>query len=151
MLSIIVAFDENRLIGDGLNLPWRIKEDLQNFKNITTGHTIVMGRKTFDSIGKPLPNRKNIVLTRDKRFSFNDVITINDIEEIFNLSKDEEVFIIGGREIYNYFIDKVDRYYISHIKGIYKGDIYFPEINLQNFKVIEEKEYKDFIFKIYEK
>jgi dihydrofolate reductase len=151
MLSIIVAFDENRLIGDGLNLPWRIKEDLQNFKNITTGHTIVMGRKTFDSIGKPLPNRKNIVLTRDKSFSFNNIITINDIEEIFNLSKDEEVFIIGGREIYNYFIDKVDRYYISHIKGIYKGNIYFPEINLQNFKVIEEKEYKDFIFKIYEK
>ncbi|TDT71761.1 dihydrofolate reductase/dihydrofolate reductase (trimethoprim resistance protein) [Hypnocyclicus thermotrophus] len=151
MLSIIVAFDENRLIGDGINLPWKIKEDLQNFKNITTGHTIVMGRKTFDSIGKALPNRKNIVLTRDKKFSFDGIITINNIEEVFDLSKNEEVFIIGGREIYTYFINKVDRYYISHIKGSYTGDIYFPDVNLQNFKIIKEKEYKKFTFKIYEK
>lgn len=137
MINIIVAMDLKNTIGKDNQLPWYIPSDLKHFKKITTGHTIVMGRKTFESIGKPLPNRDNIILTKNENYVVKGCMVCNSIEEIFSLSKDKEIFIIGGAEIYKIFLPYTDKLYITLIHDKFDGDTFFPRIKFSEWELIE--------------
>ena len=159
MFSIIVAIGKNREIGKENKLLWHIPEDLKNFKKITTDKTVIMGRKTFESIGKPLPKRKNIILSKngEKELSKEKGIEIyQNLEKLINDYKDseEEIFIIGGEQIYKEFLQKelISRMYISYVDfSDLEADAYFPEINYENWKIAEEKVYDNWKFCMYEK
>lgn len=142
MLSIIVAVAENNSIGKDNNLLWRLPGDLKRFKEITDGNTIVMGRKTFLSLPKVLPNRHHIVITRDKNFSIDDknVTVINSLETILEkYSKNpEEVFIIGGGEIYASFFPYVEKIYLTKVYKNFNGDTFFPEIDYSKWEKVYE-------------
>ena len=127
MITIVVARDIFGLIGKDNTLPWHCKEDLQRFKSITIGKTIVMGRKTFESLPKMLPNRKHIVLTRNENFNHEGVEVFHSVDDLL-ASYQEDLYIIGGAEIYNQFIDKYDVIEMTVIKGDYDGDTYFPDL-----------------------
>lgn len=129
-LSIIVAMSSNRAIGINNTLPWHLSEDLKHFKTLTTGHTIIMGRKTYESIGKPLPNRRNIVVTRNLNTFYDGVEIVHSLEDAFSISSnDEEVFIIGGSNIYEQSLNLVKHLYITEIKKAFEGDAFFPKID----------------------
>lgn len=135
MLSLIVAMSQNNVIGDKNKLLWNLKEDLRRFKEITTGHPIIMGRKTYESIGKPLPNRKNIIVSRSD-INIDGCIVVHSIEEAINMfPNDEEIFIIGGAEIYKQTIEKVDKMYLTVILEDYEGDAFFPYINFNMWNI----------------
>ncbi|MCS6104956.1 dihydrofolate reductase [Clostridium botulinum] len=144
MLSIIVAIAKNNVIGNDNKLIWHISEDLKRFKEITSGKTIVMGRKTFESLPGVLPNRKHIILTRDKNFKVNSecVEIIYDFDELLNKYKnsDTEVFIIGGGEIYKQLLPHTHKLYLTKINKDFDGDTYFPQINYDDFKVDYESD-----------
>ena len=143
MLSIIVAISENNVIGKDNKLLWHLPEDLKRFKTLTTGHTIIMGRKTFESLGKVLPNRKHIVITRDMNYRVDNeaVEIIHDISEVQNYIEDkEENFIIGGAIIYSQLIDKAQKMYITMIHKKYDGDAYFPKIKEEEWKIVEKEQ-----------
>lgn len=136
LISMIAAHDQNRLIGEDNWMPWDIPNDLGYFKAMTTGKTIVMGRKTFASFGKPLPNRHNIVLTRDKHFQAAGCEIYHDISVLLEKLQhigDEEVIIIGGGEIYQFFLPYADRLYITYIDDAFDGDTYFPAYELSDW------------------
>jgi dihydrofolate reductase len=127
-LSAIVAMTPERVIGKDGDLPWHLPEDLKFFKRQTSGHPIVMGRKTFDSIGRPLPKRQNIVITRDPSWEHEGVSTIHRPEELSALELQEPfVFIIGGAEIYRLFLPHLDELIITHVHESHSGDTIFPE------------------------
>ncbi len=127
-LTAIVAMTEDRVIGARGALPWHLPSDLAFFKRTTSGHPIVMGRKTFESIGRPLPERRNIVLTRDSAWSAKGVEVIRDPGDLEKLADlDGTVFVIGGSEIYAAFMHQLDELLISHVIGNYEGDTWFPE------------------------
>ncbi|WP_226681674.1 dihydrofolate reductase [Sutcliffiella horikoshii] len=144
MISIIVATDRNNLIGKDNDLPWRIPADLAYFKKITMGSTIVMGRKTYESIGKPLPNRRNIILSRQE-FHADGCETFHSLEEVQRLNKDdEELFIIGGAHIFKEALPIADLLYLTYIDEEFEGDTYFPEVNEHDWELIStEKGIKD--------
>lgn len=151
MLELIVAYDENRLIGRGMELPWKISEDLKHFKNLTTGNRIIMGRVTFESIGRILPNRENIVLSR-KEFKADGVKSYKSVEELMiNLDDQKRNFVIGGSKIYESLLPYVDVLHISHVKGKFEGDVYFPQIDLSNWEIIGKTEYEEFVYIEYKK
>lgn len=129
MISIIAAVDEKRGIGKNGKLPWHIPEDLQRFKEITTGHTVIMGRITFESIGKPLPNRVNIVITSQPQLisPSNDLISVSSLDEAIEKAGGGEIFIIGGGEIFNLAISKADKLYLTQIEGDFNCDTFFPD------------------------
>jgi dihydrofolate reductase len=127
MIRIIVAMSKNRVIGDSNTLIWHLPEDLKRFKQLTTDNTIVMGRKTYESIGKPLPNRRSIIITRDPEYSIEGCEVVNSLEEALLLSN-SDCFIIGGGEIYRHAIDIADRIYLTLIDKEFEGDTSFPEI-----------------------
>lgn len=139
-ISIIVAMDNKRVIGRDNQLPWHLPEDLKRFKQITMGHPIVMGRKTFASIGKTLPGRENIVLSKNPDFQSEGVTLAKNFDEILLRSqKGEEIFIIGGAEIFKMALPHVSKIYLTLIDDEFEGDVFFPEINLkEKFKVAEE-------------
>ena len=142
MLSIIVAISENNVIGKDNKLLWHLPEDLKRFKELTTGHTIIMGRKTFESLGRILPNRKHIVITRDTNYKVenNNVEIMNDIQEIDKYVNDnEENFVIGGAIIYSQLIKKAQKMYITKIYKKFEGDAYFPKIDENEWEIIETK------------
>jgi len=129
-LSIIVAMSSNRVIGVNNSLPWHLSEDLKHFKTLTTGHTIIMGRKTYESIGKPLPNRRNIVISRNLNAFYGGVEVVHSLEDAFSTSSnDEKVFIIGGSNIYEQSLHLAEHLYITEIKKAFEGDAFFPEID----------------------
>lgn len=142
-ISIITAFDKNRVIGYKNSLPWSIPEDLQYFKSITMGYTIVMGRKTFESIGKALPERKNCVLSKNYHNFPKGIISFKDYRDVLEMSKKERVFIIGGAEIYKLFLPYSSELYITHIEDSFKGDVYFPKVDNKEWKMEWTKEKKD--------
>ncbi len=151
-LALIAGMTKERVIGKGNDLPWHIGEDLKNFKQITEGQTVVMGKNTLDSIGKPLPNRNNVVLSAEKiRIEGVDVCT--SISEALEKAKSyrKKVFIIGGASVYAQMIDLVDTMYISYIKNDYEGDVLFPEFNEAEWERVEEKDFKDFLFVTYKR
>ncbi|WP_440682757.1 dihydrofolate reductase [Cysteiniphilum halobium] len=161
MLSIIVAYDQKQGIGIKNSLPWKLSNDLKNFKKLTENNYIVMGRKTFDSIGQALPNRKNIILTRKKNYTQDNCAIIHDIEHILNLAKEKphhEIFIIGGAEIYAAFLPFVDRLYITKVHTIKESDAFFPRWQESQFKRIGQRSYQrdqnnecDFDFEVWER
>ena len=141
-LSIIVAMSENRVIGRNNQLPWHLPADLKRFKQLTTSHTIVMGRKTFDSIGKPLPNRRNIVITRDRAFQALGVEVAHSLDEAVALTKhEEEVFIAGGAEIFREAASGADRMYITLVHAQVDGDVFFPEIDWDEWTLLEDQKH----------
>lgn len=137
MLIAIVAMDPNRLIGRDGTLPWHLPEDLAFFKKTTSGHPIVMGRKTFESIGRPLPKRRNIVLTRDRNWSYEGVDVIHSPEEI--PVSDEKIFVIGGAEIYAALAPHIDEWLVSHVHEIHEGNTHLApfEADFPNVEVVE--------------
>ena len=141
MLSIIVAKAKNNIIGKDNKLIWHLPEDLKRFKELTTGHTIIMGRKTFESLGKVLPNRKHIVFTQNPNFEIKDenVQVVHSMLEIQEYIEDEnENFVIGGAQIYASLISKCDKLYITQINKDFIGDSYFPNINENEWEIIEK-------------
>lgn len=138
--SIIVAIGERNEIGKDNDLLWRISADLKRFKAITTGNTIVMGRKTFDSLPKgALPNRRNIVLSHQD-LKIDNVEVFQDIESIAKATEnDEQVFIIGGASLYNSFIDKVKRVFLTKVHSTFEADVFFPEVNWNEWKTVQEE------------
>ena len=154
-ISMIAAMGPKREIGLGNKLLWHIKSDLQNFKKITTGKIVVMGRKTFESIGRPLPNRENIVITRNTDFSAEGVEVIHDplmlldyvLDKEEQLGENLEVMIIGGAEIYSLYLPYASKLYLSHVSS-YAGDAdaYFPEFNKAEWESVYREEFPEFIF-----
>lgn len=143
MLSIIAAISENNVIGKDNKLLWHLPEDMKRFKTLTTGHTIIMGRKTFESLGRILPDRKHIVLTRDMSYNIDSdwVKVIHNIDELEEYINDkEENFVIGGALIYNQLMSKAQKMYITKIHKSYEGDSYFPKISEEEWKIVEEKQ-----------
>ena len=134
---------KNRVIGDSNTLIWHLPEDLKRFKQLTTGNAIVMGRKTYESIGKPLPNRRNIIITRDINYSVNGCEVVNSLEEAFLLTGGD-CFVIGGGEIYKQFFPHIKRIYVSLVDGEYVGDTYFPEYNSDEWKCLFEEQKEGF-------
>ena len=142
MLSIIAAKAENNVIGKDNKLIWNIPDDLKRFKSLTTGHTIIMGRKTFESLGKVLTNRFHIVLSNDKNYKMDNpnVKVINNISELDKYIYDkEEHFVIGGAMIYNLLISKCNKLYITQIEKKFCGDTFFPEVKENEWKIVKEE------------
>lgn len=161
-VSIIVATSLNHAIGKDNQLLWHLPADLKFFKTTTMGCPVVMGRKTFQSIGRTLPGRKNIVITRDNSFNADkqyDLITVGSIDEaLVKLHAEQEVFIIGGGEIYKQSIDLVDTIYITLVNTVIDGDVYFPEIDKSKYDLVweekhlaDEKNKFDYTFQKFEK
>ena len=160
MFSIIAAIGNNNEIGKNNKLLWHIPEDLKKFKEITQGKTVVMGRNTFESIGKPLPNRHNIVLSKNSKLFSNNCNEKLEIYDDFSKivkkyrNSDEEVFIIGGAQIYKKALESgiVEKLYISHIDfSDNEADTYFPKIDYNAWKKVEENEYAGWKFCVYKK
>ena len=158
ILSIISAIAKNNEIGQKNALLWSMPADLKHFKETTSGHPVIMGQKTFESLGigpngepgRPLPNRRNIVLTKDENFKREGIEIVYSLEELDELLKnttqeDEEVFVIGGGQIYKLFIDKADKLYITHVDAEFPdADTFFPIIDSSKWqKVSEEKHFPD--------
>jgi len=141
MIILVVARDVFGLIGKDNKLPWHCKEDLQRFKSITMGKRIVMGRKTFESLPKMLDGRQHIVLTRNEDFSHEDVEVFHSVDDLLvTYQGKEDLYIIGGAEIYNQFIDKFDIIEMTVMKGEYDGDTYFPDLPKvpTSMKIVEQ-------------
>lgn len=149
-ISMIAALDENRGIGKKNKLLWHIPEDMKRFRTLTKGHPIIMGRKTHESIGKPLPERTNIIVTRNKNFKKEGCIVCNSLEQALEKAcqiDKNEVFIIGGGEIYKQGIKFSAKLYLTFVKGTYEADSFFPDY--KNFTKItrkEEKTYKNYAY-----
>jgi len=133
ILSLIVATAENNVIGKANTMPWHLPADLAYFKKTTLGKPIIMGRKTFESIGRPLPNRQNIVVTRDVSYQAEGIDIVDSIEKALSLvSEAEEVMVIGGGTVYQSCLAQADRLYITHIHAKIEGDTYFPDYDREN-------------------
>ncbi|WP_394121697.1 dihydrofolate reductase [Planococcus donghaensis] len=141
MISLMVAHDQNRVIGIDNELPWHIPADLAYFKEHTIGKGIVMGRNTYESIGRPLPKRRNIVVTRNDDYEAEGVDVVHNIQDAVKLAKEvhEEVMIIGGEQIFNSVLDDADRLYITLVHQSFEGDTYFPEYG-REWKLVSESE-----------
>lgn len=142
MLSIIVAIAKNNVIGKDNKLIWHLPEDLKRFKRLTTNHNIIMGRKTFESLGRVLPNRKHIVLCNDMKLDINDenVEIMDNIDKLKEYEEaEEENFVIGGATIYKLLLPRANKLYITKINQEFEGDVYFPEIDESIWKVVETK------------
>ena len=141
-VSSIVAISENHVIGKDNKLLWYLPNDLKHFKEITSGHTIIMGRKTFDSVGKPLPKRRNIIITRQD-IAIEGCEVVKSIEAALELCKDEkEVFIVGGAEIYKQSMKFTDRIYLTIVHQNFEGDSFFPEINKEEWKEVSSEDFE---------
>ncbi len=140
LLSIIVAMDEQNTIGINNTLPWRLPSDLKRLKAITMGKPIIMGRKTYDSIGRPLPGRHNIVLTRDPSFSPEGVTVVNNPEAALEaVASDNEAIVFGGANIYQVFLPKVQRIYLTRVHTKVTGDSFFPSLEGAEWQLVEEE------------
>lgn len=139
-LSIIVACSKNRVIGRDLQLPWRLPDDLRRFKSLTIGHPVIMGRKTFDSIGRPLPGRENIVITRQQGYCPAGVKVVHSLEEALSFcSSASQAFIIGGGEIYQLALSRVRWIYLTWVDVEIEGDAFFPDWSQENFVQVSEE------------
>jgi dihydrofolate reductase len=151
-IAIVVAFANNQVIGKDNKLLWHLPADMRFFKNLTSGHIIIMGRKTYDSIGKPLPNRENIVISRDEKLSIEGCIVVNSLEKAIekakeineSLSKENKktAFVIGGEQIYKLAIGLAHKLYITKIKANFEGDAFFPKFDFDNWEITEKIDHK---------
>ena len=162
-ISLIVAKAQNDAIGKDNDLLWRIRDDLKRFKKLTSHHVVIHGRKSYESIGKPLPNRSNIVITSSKSYQAPGAFVCHTFDEAINLAKKlehhGEIFVIGGAEIYRQSLPYVNRMYISEVKADFPdADVFFPKLSLEEWQCVERQEYQksefnefDFDFLIWEK
>ncbi len=142
-LSLIVATDEENGIGKNNQLLWHLPNDLKFFKKTTSGHTIIMGRKTYDSIGKPLPNRRNIVISRQADLQIEGVETYTDLANaIASCAHEQEYFVIGGGEIYKQALAHVKQIYLTKVAGTFNADTFFPTLNALEWEVIYKEEHQ---------
>jgi len=142
VLKILVAFDENRVIGKNNALIWHLPADLKRFKALTTGHVIIMGRKTFESIGRPLPNRTTVVISRQQDLKIEGVILAHSVEEAILKAKSisrDDIFIVGGAEIYQLSLPLADQILVTQLHDIFEGDAFFPEISPAIWEVTEQE------------
>ncbi|MBO6184384.1 MAG: dihydrofolate reductase [Chryseobacterium sp.] len=160
MITIVVAMGEKNEIGSGNQLLWHLPKDLKHFKDLTSGHPIIMGRKTFESIGKALPNRTNIVVSRKKNWFQEGILIVGSLKEAVKFAKkiDENIFIIGGGNVYEQTMEIADRLEVTLVKANLEADTYFPKINSKFWKMTseichekDEKNQYDFCFQTYEK
>ncbi|UOF89241.1 dihydrofolate reductase [Fodinisporobacter ferrooxydans] len=156
MISFVVAMSKHRVIGFHNRLPWHLPEDLKYFKQLTTGHTVIMGRKTYESIGKPLPNRKNVILTRDKAYRQAGCTVLHALADGRTLWEEQDVFVIGGAEIFQLFFPIADQLYITYIDHDFAGDTFFPAFSTEEWQLTEsakgiknEKNPYDYYFQTY--
>lgn len=133
-LSIIVAMTEDQVIGYEGKMPWNIPEDLKHFKQTTLGHTLLMGRKTFDSIGRVLPGRRTIVITRNLKAKIEGAEIAYSVESALELAKGDEIFVVGGADLYEQLLPFADRMYVTLIRHPFKGDKYFPKFDWNEWK-----------------
>tara|TARA_B100000900_G_scaffold415573_1_gene446023 strand:- start:22 stop:513 length:492 start_codon:yes stop_codon:yes gene_type:complete len=160
-IKLICAISRNNVIGNNNKLPWNISEDLKRFKLLTSENIVVMGRKTYESIGRPLPKRKNIVLSNNKNLKIEGVEVFNNSKDVLNFynafSEKKDLYIIGGNVIYELFLEYCDYLFITYIDKNYEGDAFFPSVDWKNWKLLdEEKSYDktekaDFYFRNYVK
>jgi dihydrofolate reductase len=138
-VSIIVAMSRNRVIGREGGLPWKLSADLQRFKKLTMGHPIIMGRKTFASIGRALPGRTSIILSRRPDYQVDGALTVTSLQDAIRAAGNaEEIFVIGGGEIYSQALPLADRLYITAVETESSGDTFFPELDLTQWRLVEE-------------
>ena len=163
--SMIVAMAENRVIGINNKLPWYLPNDLKYFKQVTMGKPIIMGRKTFESIGKPLPGRANIVITRNPDWQAEGVKVVHSLEQAYSLAEaiaeidgQDELMIIGGDQIFQSSLADSDRIYLTKVHALVEGDTWFPEVNWQEWQELGREDYSaegpnpyDYSFIVYER
>mgnify|MGYP001565573672 FL=1 len=145
-ISLIAAMSENRVIGNKGKIPWYIKDDFIRFKTLTTGHPIIMGRITFESIGRVLPNRTNIIVTRDRNFKVKDALVVHTVDEALSEAEkldQQDIFIVGGAQIYKQAIMLADKLYLTLVKGNFTGDAYFPDYSEFSHIISENKIFTD--------
>ncbi|SDN29043.1 dihydrofolate reductase [Paenibacillus sp. yr247] len=157
-ISFIFAMDRNRAIGLNNKLPWHLPGDLKFFKSVTMGHPILMGRKTYDSIGKPLPGRRNVILTQNSDFQAEGCEVIHSVHEAVEAFRDQELFVIGGAEIFRLFTSVVDRMYITYIEHEFQADTYISEFDMSEWTLVSseqgernEKNPYEYYFRIYQR
>ena len=140
-MNLIVAMASNRVIGLKNKLPWHISEDLKYFRRVTSGHPVIMGRKTFESIGKALPGRLNIVISRNRDLVLSGATVVRSLDEAIQLANSENTFVIGGEEIFKLALPRASRLYITMIHHAYPGDTYFPEWDPNRFKETKREDF----------
>lgn len=164
-LALIAAYAQNRVVGIDNKLPWHLPEDLKYFKRCTSGKAIIMGRKTYESIGRPLPNRTNIVITRNPAFKADGVKIVTSLNDAIELAAAvnevngvDEIMVIGGAAIYELTLPMADRLYLTHVHAQVEGDAYFPEVDFSNWREVERADYAssetnpyDYSFVVYDK
>jgi dihydrofolate reductase len=142
-VSLIAAMAENRVIGRANQLPWRLSADLQHFKALTMGKPILMGRKTWESIGRPLPGRTGIVITRDAAYTAEGCQVVHSLQQALQAARDhEEIMVIGGAELYRQTLDMADRLYLTLVKAEVEGDAWFPDIAYEQWQEIERESHR---------
>lgn len=161
IISAIVAASKNWVIGKDNEIPWYIPNDLRYFRRMTLGHHIILGRKNYESIGKPLPKRTNLIITRDTDFEAPGCLVMHNIDDAINHAKkqkEEEVFICGGGQIYAQTMDRVDKLYFTEIEAVVEGDVFFPEIDFSKWNQIsiernqaDERHEYGYNFMVYER
>lgn len=154
IISIIAAMDENRVIGRGNRLPWHLPVDLKRFRRLTLGHPIIMGRKTYESIGKPLDGRKNIVITRQDGYRAEGCVVVHDLRSAFDACGDvEEAFLLGGETLFRDVLPLADRVYLTVVRTLVEGDVTFPSIP-DELGLVSREEVQDVFpleFRLYER
>ena len=139
-LTLIAAAGENNELGKNNDLVWHLPDDFKRFKNITSGHHIIMGRKTFDSFPQPLPNRTHVVITRQENYKKPGIIVVHSLERAIELTKDDpQAFVIGGGEIYKMALDAAHRIELTRVHGKFEADTFFPEIDESQWKIVSEE------------
>lgn len=140
MIALIVAYAQNRVIGNKGMIPWKIKGEQKRFKELTTGNVVIMGRRSYEEIGKPLPNRTTIVISTTKDFTAENCYTAKSLDEALEIAGNRDVYISGGARLYEEALPKVEKMYITEIEKNIEGDTYFPEFNVEDFtKEINER------------
>lgn len=139
MISIVVAMDKERVIGRDNQLPWHLPADLTHFKRITMGHVIVMGRKTYEAIGRPLPGRTNVILTKNPAYQVDGCLIMHTVEDVLQRFSNEPIDVIGGAQIVRLFLPYVDTLHLTIIDASFPGDVYFPEISMEEWKLVSKQ------------
>lgn len=151
-LTIIAAISENNVIGNHNNIPWEIPEDMKRFRDLTLNHSVIMGRKTFESIieklGRPLPKRKNIVITSSLN-EFKGIYFAKTIDEAIKLTEDKDSYVIGGKQIYELFLPIVNTLEVTRVHKNVEGDTFFPEVNWEEWNLVSEDKKEDYSFLTY--
>ncbi len=157
-ISFIFAMDRNRAIGKDNALPWHLPADLKFFKSVTMGHPILMGRKTYDSIGKPLPGRRNLIMTQNRDFLADGCEVLHTVEDVLQESSQGEVFVIGGAELFRLLISYADRMYVTRIEHEFEADTFLFDLDLKDWKLVsseqgirDEKNPYEYYFEVYER